>query len=111
MQRNLLLFIFICFPVRVSLVIGSYFIENESTITRTPFVIAAALVALGFFRAHYVDNPTGAFGGEKYWNSLAHGMLYVLYAIFLGIGTNVAYVVLGIDIIFGIINVMVNYYP
>jgi hypothetical protein len=111
-MNNLLLFLFVCVPVRLSLVIGSYYLENENhddTVSKTPFVVIASFISAGFFRAHYFGSQIGAFGGERYWDRLAHSVFYALYALSLGLSTDYAYLVLASDLVYGILTVLKKY--
>ena len=111
MQRNLLLFLAGCVPVRVGLIVGSYFIEQSSSDTlKYIAVVLAGLVAMGFFHADVTESERGFFGSRRYWNSAIHGILYVLYAVMLAVGTEVGYIVLVVDLVYGIGTVFSHYW-
>lgn len=107
--RNVLLFTFACVPARVGLVVGSFLLERSTTVTFVPFIVAACMISLGFAWAHIVDASEGFFGGTKYWDGLAHAIIYALYAALLADNTGVAYTVLIADLVFGVITFVLHY--
>lgn len=112
-----ILFVSVCFPLRVLLVVGAYFIEQPtSTVPKEPFIALSIVMALGFLISNansQILNKNkkvkGFAGGDKYWNSLAHSMFFILFAIFLTLNTGNAYIILLLDLIFGVITFVEHY--
>lgn len=108
-------FIFICIPIRILLIVGTFYLEH-SDVNKTPYIIIAFTMAIGFLTSdinseiiHKGTDVRGFAGGIKYWNSLAHACFYSLVAIFLLLGNNNAFIILITDLIFGVVTVFEHY--
>ena len=118
MIKNIpLLFLTVCIPLRIGLIVGAYFIEQpDADVAKEPFVALIIIMSLGFLSSNINSqvlkrgsDVRGFAGSVKYWNSLAHATLFALYAFFLSHETKYSYVILIADLVFGLITVLEHY--
>ena len=118
MIKNIpLLFLIVCIPIRILLIVGAYFLEQPDTdVVKEPFVALAIVMSLGFLSSNInsqvLNKGTevrGFAGSVKFWNSLAHATFFALFAFSLSLDTGHAYVVLVADFAFGLITVLEHY--
>lgn len=109
MPLNFWIFLLFCFPIRVFLILGVYFIIENQILNKDYFVVAAALVSFGFFFAEFRGNEKGFFGGKRYWPSAIHGFFYAILAVFLELNSDASYVILIIDLVYGTLIFVANY--
>lgn len=108
-------FIFICIPIRIIFIVGAFYLER-SNVVKLPFIVIAYAMSLGFLVSDINSEIVkkgqvirGFAGGVKYWNSLAHSGFFALFASFLLLGGGNAYIILIVDLIFGIVTVIEHY--
>jgi hypothetical protein len=112
--NNLKLFVFVCVPTRIALVVGAYYLEQpKSNVPLEPFIALAILLALGFFASDmngkFFPDTKGAFGNLRYWDNLAHAGFISLFAALLYLDTGYAYTALIVDMTFGMTTVAEYY--
>ena len=111
-QKRFLLFLIGCIGTRTLLV---YFAKNADTTNLQYMGYLATLPAIGFFYLYLTGaRKTGGevFGDKIWWNDIRqiHGILYLIFA-HLAINKNKnAWVILLIDIIFGLVMFINHHY-
>lgn len=108
MSRNFWLFLLICLPIRLTLAIGSFFLEY-SDFNNNYFIGLACVIAVGFFYSDYIKKKKGFFGGKRYWPSSIHGVTFLIYALMLAIDSNVGFIILTLDALYGTL-IVVDFY-
>jgi len=106
LHKRLLLFLFGCMSVRVALVFLARR-ANENVLKVMGYI--ALLPAIGFLYLFFSGKrKTGGetFGANIWWNNLRpiHGILYLLFAWYAIHGDRRAWILLMIDVIFGLIS-------
>lgn len=111
MNKNLVLFITVCLPLRIGLCVGTYFVEQSEN---TPLIYTEAsllvVAAIGFFIVESSGKEVGFFGGKRYWNSILHGVLFILTAACLFSMIKTGFLLLILDTVVGTIYVANHYY-
>lgn len=108
MSRNFWIFLILCLPVRLSLAVGSFFLEY-SDFNNNYFIGIACVIAAGFFYSDYTKKKKGFFGGKRYWHSSIHGISFLIYALMLAIDAKVGFIILTLDALYGTL-IVVDFY-
>lgn len=107
--NKILLFSFVCVIVRLFLAILAYFISMEHQKFILPLSILFVSMAIGLIYNDLIKKPKGAFGSDRYWSGIVHGVFYILAAIALFYSPEITLGILLMDLLFGIITVAVHY--
>ena len=116
--KRILLFTFLCIPTRF---LFMYLSRKYQNIYGKYFIFVALLFSLAQFYLYINDlRKTGieVFGADIWWNQLrpVHGVLYLLFSIYMYKDYEYAYIPLLLDIIIGIVsftlyhNIGLNFY-
>lgn len=106
MNRNQLLFLLVCIPVRIGLVVSSYFVGNSGMMGLIyAFAFLLLFVSVGFFRSTVYGKDVGFFGGKKYWFSSLHGDLFLVASVMMFVGIpQFAFIPLAVDVSWGFLH-------
>jgi hypothetical protein len=108
-QKRILTFLFGCILTRSALVLLAYYLSKTKYLFWLGLVIF--ILGLSFFYLYYfgnerADTQTRVWGDDKiWWNGLRpiHGGLFILFGILAMCNINYAWIVLLIDVIFGLL--------
>jgi len=111
MDKKILYFIFLCFPIRLLLSILAKTIKPKYL----PIMgIFTTIISIGFFInfIKYKKQDKGFFGSYIWWNNyrLIHSFNYALFSIQAFLLYNKAWIILFIDAILGLIFFINNYF-
>jgi uncharacterized membrane protein len=110
-NKKILLFLGACVPLRLCLTFGAYKLGNEyndHTKLKMLVAVVAVLIAIGFVY-NGQTKEYGAFGSKRYWSGISHGIFYTLFAITLFVSPEHAWIILLIDLFFGLGTVSDHY--
>ena len=108
-MNNFKKFLTYCVPARILLIILSFILGNYYKDYKILGSVLAVLISAGFIFQDLQKKNVGAFGTEVYWNRVVHSILYFLFAICMYIFPEYAYILLIVDLLYGIFAVY-NYY-
>lgn len=115
--KRLWVFLLACLPVRASLlalalVIQSGRLDNYSWARRV-LAGVCALIGAGLVSSYFRKGPAGSgegfAGGERYWDSLSHGLLYLGFAIAFSLDAKGAWIFLASDLLLALVTVGAYY--
>jgi phosphatidylserine synthase len=110
-SKKLSLFFGVCIPIRLLLVLGAYKLGNNyNGYNKLKIVISifAILAAIGFVY-NGQTKEYGAFGSKRYWSGISHAIFYTLFAITLFKYPEHAWLILLLDVFFGLGTVSDHY--
>lgn len=109
-KKNFLLFLLGCVPIRIILIIVIYYFEKMNDL-RLEFLGGGVLIfiTVGFFYQHIIKKERGFLGTKKYWNSLAHSILFLCATVMFFLRFNVAFAIILVDLLYGIFTVCKHY--
>ena len=109
--KRLWVFLFACLPVRIAFLVLALLIERPGSIgwvhARTVLAAVCLLIGLGLIStfARKGNGGEGFAGGERYWDSLSHGLLYVGFAVSFFLKAKGAWIFLVGDLILALVTV------
>ena len=106
---KILLFSLVCVVIRIILAFLAYFISMEFDNFKIPLAILFIAMAIGFIYNDLYGKPKGAFGSDRYWSGITHGVFYLIAAICLFYSPELTLGILLTDVIFGITTVSIHY--
>jgi hypothetical protein len=110
MEKKLLLFIFVCIPIRVSFV---YFAKNASQnhLKLMGFISILSSISL-MYQFVSKSRTTGIFGTNAWWDSLrpVHSVLYLCFSIMAILSMKNAHIPLAVDVILGFASFIYEYF-
>lgn len=132
-KRRLATFFLICIPFRIALAVLAWWLGeigdgNVIAGDRNPFVVwlignwtryglaiftglaGLGMILMGYLRSTGRRANHGFAGGEVYWNSYAHGTLYLLFTVLFLARVKYAYLVLVADVIYGVVTAVNHYF-
>ena len=100
----------ICVFLRLFIVYLTFYLSNKYPYFVKPIGLIFALMSLGFFVIEFFKlKPYGAFGSKVWWNRYIHSLFYALFAYLAFKENKKAYIVLLVDVIFGIFHYIHHY--
>jgi dipeptide/tripeptide permease len=100
----------ICIFVRLSLVYLTYIMGNRYPDLVKPIGLMFAMLSIGFFIIEFFKlKQYGAFGNKVWWNRYVHSLFFAMFAYLTFQQNKKAYIVLLLDVIFGILHYIHNY--
>lgn len=106
---NLKLFLSACMPIRILIIILAYIIGNKFQTFIPVTILLSILVAMGFLYNDLIKKQKGFFGNKRYWSGTIHSIFFLLFALIMYIKPKYSYLILLIDLIYGITTVMKFY--
>lgn len=112
-KKRILIFILVCVVFRLLLAYGAYLIhQNNFTYLRYALAIFFILTGINFL-TFYLDKKFkyGGFGGPAYWKPYLpiHSMIYISFGLLFLMNYDKAYMLLVLDVLFGVGVFMNNY--
>ena len=107
-MNNFNKFLSFCIPTRILLVALAFIVGNKYKSYSKILALLSILAAL-FFVINEYRGKKGAFGSERYWSGKIHALLYTLFAITLLVSPKYAWILLVVDLIYGINTVLKHY--
>ena len=101
-------FLFGCLPVRISIAL----IAKNLDVDYLPIMaIFTSIISLGFFNAYLKNSRVGFFGGDVWWNNyrLVHSIIFGLFSILAFCKHPDSWIVLLVDVCFGLLFFINNY--
>ena len=100
----------VCIFIRLSIVYLIFYLSNMYPNLVKLIGLMFALMSFGFFIIEFFKlKPYGAFGNKVWWNRYIHSLFYAIFAYLTFQRNKKAYIVLLIDVIFGIFHYIHNY--
>lgn len=119
-KYRILLFIFLCFPVRLLIAFFAKFLQNnsikkkhlQSTTIQYIFILFTLIIGISFINNWFINKQVGGFGGKVWWKNLRliHGINFILYSILSIMNVKNAYKLLFMDALIGILSFILNYF-
>lgn len=111
-QKRFLLFLGLCIPIRLLLV---YITKNVNKYYLKIIGFLALLPAIGFLVLYFSDKrKTGleVFGDKIWWQNIRifHGLFYLVFSILAILGIKKAWILLFVDVLFGLISFLIYHY-
>lgn len=108
--RNLIIFFLVCFVIRVLLVVGAYKIRTKPVDWINYLITTISLIiSFGFILNDIRGKEYGFFGSRRYWSGTFHGVMWIIFGILFSTVPRWAWVILLLDIVFGVCFV-INFY-
>ena len=115
---RILLFIFICLPVRLLIAFFAKFLQNnsikylQSSTIQYIFSLFTLIIGISFINNWFINKKVGGFGGKVWWKNLRliHGINFILYSILSIMNIKNAYKLLFMDVLIGLISFILNYF-
>lgn len=114
--QRIFLFVFICILIRSLLIYWASREETEKDVRQWIVLgTVTTIIAVGFLQTgirRKIGNLSmkGGFGGEVYWNSFLHGILYLLFSFLWFFRIEDAYSVLIVDLVIGVVFYFIPHY-
>mgnify|MGYP000001369589 CR=1 FL=1 len=100
----------ICIFIRLSIVYLTFILGIKYPDLLQPIGLMFALISLAFFVIEILKmKPYGAFGNKVWWNRYIHSLFFALFAYLAFQQNKKAYIVLLVDVLFGIFHYIHNY--
>jgi hypothetical protein len=100
----------ICIFIRLSIVYLTFYLGNKYPYLMKPIGLMFALTSFGFFIIEFFKlKPYGASGNKVWWNRYIHSIFFALFAHLTFQQNKKAYIVLFLDVIFGIFHYLHHY--
>jgi len=103
------LFIF-CIFVRLSFVYITMYVGKNNPDFLLPIALMFSVASFSFFITEFSGlRKYGIFGQKVWWNRYIHSILFALFSYFAFKRNEYAYIILLIDLLFGILHYIYNY--
>lgn len=119
-KYRILLFIFLCFPVRILIAFFAKILQNNSiknkylqiSTIKYIFSLFTLIIGISFINNWFINKQVSGFGGKVWWQNLRliHGINFILYSILSIMNIKNAYKLLFMDVLMGLLSFILNYF-